>query len=178
MNEWPEQISQKMPEHFKPNFLYRHIWNNVWKRDMNATFVIVGTPGKGKSTLALKICEDIDPTFTPERVCYSVEDMVQLLAKKGENPVRDNLISHSENGTFAIREGNWKLIVDNKTSGGWVEPAGDRPQPDTPGQLYDLASDPYETEDLWERRPDIVKRLTLLLEKYKEDGRSAPFSPR
>lgn len=77
-----------MPEHFKRNFLYRHCWNNVWERDMNATFCIIGSPGKGKSTLALKICEDIDPTFNTDRICYSVADMVALLAKKGEEKLR------------------------------------------------------------------------------------------
>lgn len=73
-----------MPEHFKGNFLYRHCWNNIHHRDMNATFVIVGVPGTGKSTLGLKLCEDLDPTFSTDRICYSVEDMVYLLAQKDE----------------------------------------------------------------------------------------------
>jgi adenylate kinase family enzyme len=77
-------MTEAMPEHYKGNFIYRHIWNNITQRDMNATFVIVGTPGKGKSTLALKICEDIDPTFNVNRICYSVVEMVSLLAKKGD----------------------------------------------------------------------------------------------
>jgi len=55
---------------------------------MNATFVIVGTPGKGKSTLALKICEDIDPTFSIDRICYSIVDMVALLARKGKDELK------------------------------------------------------------------------------------------
>lgn len=80
--------NKPMPDHFKPNFIYRHIWNNVHERDMNATFVIVGTPGKGKSTLALKIAEDIDPSFNTNRVCYSVADIVALLAKKGKEKLR------------------------------------------------------------------------------------------
>ena len=87
-------------------------------------------------------------------------------------------MSHSENGTFAIRQGNWKLILDNKTSGGWVEPAGERPQPGSPGQLYDLESDPFEEKDLWEERQDIVARLSRLLEKYESEGRSAPVHSR
>jgi hypothetical protein len=101
-----------------------------------------------------------------------------LLGAKVDIPIRDNIISHSENGTFAIRAGSWKLILDNKTSGGWVEPAGKRPQPDTPGQLYDLSADPGEQNDLWDQRPDIVERLTRLLEKYKSEGRSAPDNSR
>lgn len=101
-----------------------------------------------------------------------------LFGKKEGNPVRDALVSHSENGTFAIRQGNWKLILDNKTSGGWVEPEGERPHPGSPGQLYDLETDPYEENDLWEKRQDIVERLSRLLAKYQSEGRSAPIHPR
>lgn len=97
-----------------------------------------------------------------------------LLGRKGPHPIREALVSHSENGTFAIRQGPWKLILDNKTSGGWMVPAGRPPQAGTPGQLYNLAADPFEQDDLWEKRPEIVARLTALLEKYKKEGRSAP----
>jgi arylsulfatase A len=96
-----------------------------------------------------------------------------LFGRKGPNPIREGLVSHSENGTFAIRQGEWKLILDNKTSGGWMAPAGKPPQAGTPGQLYNLAADPFEQDDLWEKRPEIVARLTALLEKYKKEGRSA-----
>jgi len=96
-----------------------------------------------------------------------------LLGKKSKTPIREALVSHSENGTFAIRKGGWKLILDNKTSGGWVEPSGKRPVPGSPGQLYSLADDPYEKKDLWEKRQDVVGELTKLLERYKREGRSA-----
>jgi arylsulfatase A len=98
-----------------------------------------------------------------------------LLGKKGPAPIREALVSHSENGTFAIRQGAWKLILDNTTSGGWMVPAGTPPRPGSPGQLYNLAEDPGETRDLWKDRPEIVARLTALLDKYKKEGRSAPL---
>jgi arylsulfatase A len=97
-----------------------------------------------------------------------------LLGTKRVKPIREAIVSHSENGTFAIRRGAWKLIVDNKTSGGWMTPAGKPPEPGTPGQLYNLVDDPFERRDLWEARPDIVQQLQALLEKYKREGRSAP----
>jgi arylsulfatase A len=97
-----------------------------------------------------------------------------LFGKKGPVPIREAIVSHSENGTFAIRQGAWKLILDNKTSGGWMTPAGKPPAPGTPGQLYNLAEDPREMNDLWEQKPEIVARLTALLEKYQREGRSVP----
>lgn len=104
----------------------------------------------------------------------SYDILPALLGRAGAAPIREALVSHSQNGTFAIRQGAWKLILDNKTSGGWMTPAGKPPAPGTPGQLYNLAEDPQERNDLWEQKPEIVARLTALLERYKQDGRSAP----
>jgi len=98
-----------------------------------------------------------------------------LLGKKSSKPVRDHLISHSSKGIFAIRQGDWKLILDTKGSGGWVNPRDGDPQPGTPGQLYNLAEDPYEQNDLWQQRQDIVQRLMVLLERYKKQGYTRPI---
>jgi len=98
-----------------------------------------------------------------------------LVGEKMGKPIREALVMHSENGTFAIRQEKWKLILDNKTSGGWVEPAGKPPKPGAPGQLYNLEEDPYEQNDLWDAHPEIVEKLTKLLERYKKEGRSAPL---
>jgi arylsulfatase A-like enzyme len=97
-----------------------------------------------------------------------------LVGRQGGTPIREAIVLQSEDGTFAVRQGEWKLILDNKTSGGWMVPEGKPPQPGTPGQLYNLAKDPSEQNDLWDARPDVVERLSALLEKYKREGRSAP----
>jgi len=95
-----------------------------------------------------------------------------LLGRESSKPIRPALVLHSCFGVFAIRQGKWKLILDTKTSGGWVKPSGKKPIPGTPGQLYDLAEDPYEKNDLWGQRPDVVRRLAQLLERYKQQDRS------
>jgi len=48
-----------------------------------------------------------------------------------------------------------------------VEPEDSGHTPGTDGRLYNLVNDPYEKNDLWGKHPEIVKRLTKLLEKYK-----------
>ncbi len=40
------------------------------------------------------------------------------------------------------------------------------------GQLYDMAKDPYETTDLYDQKPEVVKAITDLLDGFKESGRS------
>ena len=46
-----------------------------------------------------------------------------------------------------------------------------------PDQLYDLAADRAETKNLAAEKPDIVQRLTALLDKFIADGRSTPGDP-
>lgn len=67
------------PAHIKKNFIYRYVWNEVWRNDSNATFIVVGKPGLGKSVTALKMGYDLDPTFSLERVCYNLDDFLKLV---------------------------------------------------------------------------------------------------
>jgi arylsulfatase A-like enzyme len=90
------------------------------------------------------------------------------------NPrIRDHLIHHSGNGTFAIRQGPWKLIL-GKGSGGFTrfKPAQDAPA----GQLYNLKEDPAESHNLYREHPEIVERLSKLLDRYQEHGRTTEVS--
>jgi len=98
-----------------------------------------------------------------------------LLGEKRDRAIREAIVHHSVFGVFSIRQGPWKLILETKSSGGWVQPSGEGPEPGSPGQLYNLAQDPYEQKDLWDKHPEIVDRLTKLLEKYKKEGHSRPL---
>ena len=99
--------------------------------------------------------------------------LIDTLRGTSDSPPRDHLIHHSGNGTFAVRRGDWKLIVGNLGSGGFSRPGRVAPTPDGPqGQLYNLADDPAEQNNLWAEHPDLVAALSALLEKYKDDGRS------
>jgi len=44
------------------------------------------------------------------------------------------------------------------------------------GQLYDLAKDPAELNNLYQKRPDVVDSLATLLGKYKTQGHTRPLS--
>jgi arylsulfatase A len=107
----------------------------------------------------------------------AAEDSVSLLPVLlgTDGPRRTALVSHSINGSFAIREGNWKLCVC-AGSGGWSVPKPGTPEEkDLPAdQLYDLAADRAEQKNVAAEHPEIVKRLSGLLDKYIADGRSTP----
>jgi len=110
----------------------------------------------------------------------AAEDSVSLLPVLlgTDGPRRQTLVSHSINGSFAIREGNWKLCLC-AGSGGWSAPKPGTPQERDlpPDQLYDLAADRSEQKNVAADHPEIVKRLSDLLDKYIADGRSTPGVP-
>jgi arylsulfatase A-like enzyme len=81
---------------------------------------------------------------------------------------RPPVVHHSINGFFAIRDGRWKLCLC-AGSGGWSQGGG----AESP-QLYDMAADEAETNNVAAAHPEIVARLTSDLERIVAEGRSTP----
>lgn len=91
---------------------------------------------------------------------------------------RTQLVSHSINGSFAIREGQWKLCLC-PGSGGWSAPRPGRDDTSAAPalQLFDLSRDPGEQQNLAESQTEMVARLTQLLEGLVAKGRSTSGAP-
>jgi hypothetical protein len=89
--------------------------------------------------------------------------------------LHEAVVHHSINGSFAIRQGKWKLELC-AGSGGWSAPkpgsAEENGLPDT--QLYDLSTEIGETINQQAQHPEEVARLTRLLEQFIANGRSTP----
>jgi len=92
-----------------------------------------------------------------------------------QSPLREATIHHSVNGSFAIRQHEWKLIFC-PGSGGWSDPTPDKAfESNLPSiQLYNLQNDIAETENLESQFPQKVKALTALAQSYIDRGRSTP----
>lgn len=87
-----------------------------------------------------------------------------------DKPIREATVHHSAAGMFSIRQGPWKLIL-GRGSGGFTAPRRIKPEPGEPeGQLYNLDEDVSEKNNLWAQHPQIVARLTALLERYRRQG--------
>lgn len=87
--------------------------------------------------------------------------------------LRTSTVHHSINGTFAIRNGDWKLSLC-PGSGGWSYP---RPNRDTTNhlpqfQLYNLNSDPGEQNNLFPENPEKANELKQILSDIIKNGRS------
>jgi arylsulfatase A-like enzyme len=111
----------------------------------------------------------------------SVNILPVLLGTAGSTPVREATVHQSASGKFAIRRGDWVLIDapsgdDNRKRGEpeWFKEERGYTAHDQPGELFDLRQDLAERRNLYTERPEIVRALKELLEKYKREGRSTP----
>ena len=98
-----------------------------------------------------------------------------LLNNEFSNPLREATVHHSINGSYSIRKENWKLVLC-PGSGGWSFPKPNKTKEmDLPPiQLFNLKNDPVEENNVMDKNPEKVKELTVLMEKYIEEGRSTP----
>ena len=114
----------------------------------------------------------------------AVDSFDMLPAMLGTQPdsqsIRPHMLTQSFRGEFQLRVGDWKYL-DHKGSGGNNYEKGKLKsyaladtEPDAPGQLYDLKSDPGETTNLYFKEAERREQMQKLLEELKSSGRSAP----
>jgi arylsulfatase A-like enzyme len=122
----------------------------------------------------------ITGTELPHDAAEDSFNMLPVLEGKATAPIRPYLITQAFGGarTLSIRRGAWKYL-DHRGSGGNNYDQGELKRfalpesaAEAPAQLYDLASDPGETTNLFSRKPEMVKQLKALLEQSKTTGRS------
>ena len=97
------------------------------------------------------------------------------------SPIREFALHQTISLDLALRRGAWKYL-DHSGSGGndYTRPfladfALDDGAPDAPAQLFDLASDPGETRNLYYEEAETASRMQQELEDFKTAGRSAPW---
>ena len=146
--------------------------------------LIVRWPGKvvaGVKRQDLACLTDIYTTFEEitgqERKALGGEDGYSLwpVLNGKSKTARESLISHSIGGSFAIREGFWKLCLC-RGSGGWSAPRENVAKKEglLEMQLFNLEADPGETKNLLKDEPKKVKELLALLDKQVKEGRCTP----
>lgn len=120
-------------------------------------------------------CADILGVKLPDNAGEDSFSFLPVLLGTAKAPVHETVIHHSINGSFAIRQGKWKLELC-ADSGGWSAPTpGSKEAKSLPkDQLYDLGTDKAESKNLQSEHPEEVNRLTKLLEGIIAEGRSTP----
>ncbi len=104
----------------------------------------------------------------PEEEGLDSRSMLPAMLGEASGPIRETIV-HEATGTRAVRSGSWKLIP-TKGSGGFITEVPEDEQVSTPGQLYNLNTDPGEQNNLYAEKPQKVKELKKLLEEIKQSG--------
>ena len=89
-----------------------------------------------------------------------------LLGKSNDVPNQKAIVEISSRGLFAIKSGEWKLILGKGSGGFSTTPAEDAMMIED-GQLYNMKDDPSETNNLYNTRKGIVQNLSILLKDIK-----------
>ncbi|NWK57012.1 arylsulfatase [Verrucomicrobiaceae bacterium N1E253] len=172
-----------------PNGKLRGHKADIYEGGHNVPF-IVRWPGKAKagSTSQRTICTtDFFATAadaikqTKSIPATAAEDSFSFLPTlTGQQQTsRPFTIHHSINGSFAIRQGKWKLCLC-PGSGGWSapRPGKARKDPNAPAvQLFDLDADPAETTNVQDKHPEVVQSLAKSLRQAIDQGRTTPGEP-
>ena len=181
----PEADFKELAEHgHRPSHIFRGTKADHFEGGHRVPF-IARWPGRvraGSTTDQLiclndfmATCAEITGVKLPDHAGEDSVSFLPVLLGRATAPVRTSLVHHSINGSFAIREGPWKLAL-SPSSGGWSAPRPGTPLAKKlpPVQLYDLSRDLGETNNLASAHPQIVARLTALLEEQVRAGRSTP----
>lgn len=167
----------------KPGGIYRGNKADAYEAGHRVPFIVHWPNGaKAGEVSDATICltdlfatlADITGADTPDDAGEDSVSFLSVLEGKADE-TREGTVHHSINGSFAIRSGDWKLMLC-PGSGGWSDPrpADAKKMQLPPIQLFNLAKDPGETNNVYLTNQDKVVELYKLMESYVANGRSTP----
>ena len=162
----------------QPSGPYRGHKGDIWEGGHRVPLV-VRWPGRSQAgttsaqlvslTDIFATCADLIDAETPASGSEDSVSFLHVLEGAQARGARTTLVSHSNFGEFAYRDGPWKLVY--RLAGENLEKSRGRK---TVPELYNLADDIAEANDLAAERPGLVKKLTAGLEqtigRHRNDG--------
>ncbi len=170
-----------------PSYIFRGSKADIYEGGHRVPFIVSWPDKIKKGQLSDEIICTTDILATIAEITgYKLQDnagedsysfLPVMTGKNLKSPLREATVHHSVQGRFAIRQGQWKLILC-PGSGGWSFPRTKEELENLPKfQLYNLSNDPSELNNVVEKFPDKVAHLKKLLTKYISEGRSTPGKP-
>ena len=169
----PHKEGGHMPDFFNSNGGLRGYKRDLFEGGIRAP-LIARWPSQiapGKTTDLISAHWDMLPTFcdlagieTPAKT--DGISIVPTLTGKGEQKRHDFLYweFHEQGKKQAVRMGQWKGVRLNIAK-----------KPKAPIQLYDLATDPAEKNDIAEKHPEIVEKIEKAMADSHTESASFPF---
>ena len=172
-----------------PSYVFRGMKADIYEGGHHVPFIVewpnhalknISTDKTIGTTDFFATCADIAGYKIKDTEGEDSYSMLPLLTNKETKEIRESIVYHSINGSFAIKQGDWKLCLA-QGSAGWSYP---KPQEirkkklDLPAmQLFNIKNDISETKNLIASNPKKAAELKAILKKIILDGRSTkePF---
>ncbi|MEM7144873.1 MAG: arylsulfatase [Verrucomicrobiota bacterium] len=165
-----------------PSLHYRGMKGTLWEGGHRVPFVL-RWPGKAE---AGSKCEQAICTTDLLATCAELfgvsladnqgEDSYSFLPAIMGKPIPNLsgrvITHHSDAGVFAIRQGNWKLMLDARGGSQRWNPKDERFDKNNEVLLFDIVRDPSERTNLADQSPEIVENLKRELAHIIKTGRS------
>lgn len=179
----PADLKAQLSKGHNPSIEYRGVKTDIFEGGHRVPFIVSwgGRFNKGKISSQLVSTTDFFRTVSeltksqlPDNIAEDSFSFLSEITGKNTNfAKREAVIHHSSNGFFAIRKGQWKLVMCSHSGGNSFPKENSEEAKTLPKvQLYDMANDIAETQNVQDKHPKIVEELTSLITKYIEDGRS------
>jgi arylsulfatase A-like enzyme len=170
-----------------PSYVFRGHKADIFDGGHRVPFIVrwpgVVQPGTTSAQLVslvdfMATCADVVGAKLPDDAAEDSVSLLPVLRREADRPLREALVHHSISGKFSIRQGKWKLELC-PGSGGWSQPRDPQAarQGLPPIQLYDMEADVGEQRNVQAEHPEVVRKLTAILERYVAQGRSTPGKP-
>lgn len=157
---------RKVEFHHTSNGVLREGKRSVYEGGHRVPFIVhwpsgVSDPGRTSDrpvcqTDIFATCAELIGAPVPDGAAEDSESFLDAVRKPGAGKRKAPMIHHSIDGRFAIRDGDWKLVM---------------PKGKLLAELYNLAEDVSEKRDLANEKPEIVSRLTALATACVSRGR-------
>ncbi|MEO9475971.1 MAG: arylsulfatase [Cyclobacteriaceae bacterium] len=167
-----------------PSYQFRGMKSDIYEGGHRVPFIVEWPAKALKNVQSDKtICTTDFFATCAELTGYKLKDtegedsysMLPLITGQNDADIRKYTIHHSIDGSFAIRQGDWKLNFC-EGSGGWSYPSGRDIKKEklqlSAVQLYNLKEDIGETNNLVDEYPDKMIELKEALKEIILNGRS------
>ena len=165
------------------------------KRDMyeggHRVPFIVKWPGKVQAgSMSHEVINQVDVMSTVAEITgYKLSNEVAvdsynllpvITGEKYKTPLREATIQNTKENMYAVRKGTFVLINaytgQHSSAPAWYHQKSGYPKPDkkVKFQLFDLSSDVGQKKDISSEKPELVKEMQGILERYRKSGRSVP----
>lgn len=167
-----------------PSYVFRGMKADIYEGGHHVPFILEWPNYASKNKSTNKTIGTTDFFATCAEVSgYKIKDteaedsysMLPLLTNSTETEIRESIVYHSINGSFAIKKGDWKLCF-TQGSGGWSYPKPNeikKQKLNLPAmQLFNIKNDVGETKNLIASNPQKAAELKGALKKIILEGRS------